>query len=52
MRTRNRTGDPGAAGPMTIDVGRMLRIRITAGLRREGINLPTALETAEPAGTD
>ena len=34
------------------DVGRMLRVRIAAGLRREGINLPTALETAEPAGTD
>jgi moderate conductance mechanosensitive channel len=34
------------------DVGRMLRVRIAAGLRREGINLPTVLETAEPAGTD
>jgi moderate conductance mechanosensitive channel len=34
------------------DVGRMLRVRIAAGLRSEGINLPTALETAEPAGTD
>jgi moderate conductance mechanosensitive channel len=34
------------------DVGRMLRVRIAAGLRREGINLPTALETAQPAGTD
>ena len=33
------------------DVGRMLRVRIAAGLRREGINLPTVLETAEPAGT-
>ena len=32
------------------DVGRMLRIKIAAGLRREGINLPAALETAEPAG--
>jgi hypothetical protein len=30
----------------------MLRVRIAAGLLREGINLPTALETAEPAGTD
>ena len=34
------------------DVGRMLRVRIAAGLRGEGINLPTVLETAEPAGTD
>jgi small-conductance mechanosensitive channel len=34
------------------DVGRMLRVRIAAGLRREGISLPTVLETAEPAGTD
>ena len=34
------------------DVGRMLRVRIAAGLRSKGINLPTALETAEPAGTD
>ena len=34
------------------DVGRMLRVRIAAGLLREGISLPTALETAEPAGTD
>ncbi len=34
------------------DVGRMLRVRIAAGFRREGINLPTVLETAEPAGTD
>src|SRR3984885_12312892 len=34
------------------DVGRMLRVRIAAGFRREGINLPTGLETAEPAGTD
>src|SRR6202453_265613 len=31
-------------------VGRKLRIRIAAGLRREGINLPTALETGEPSG--
>ena len=34
------------------DVGRMLLFRIAAGLRREGINLPTGLETADPAGTD
>jgi small conductance mechanosensitive channel len=37
------------------EVGRELRIRIAAGLRREGINLPTALETGEhpgPAGSD
>ena len=34
------------------DVGRMLRARIAAGLRREGIHLPTGLETAEPTGTD
>jgi moderate conductance mechanosensitive channel len=34
------------------DVGRMLRVRIAAGLRREGISLPTVLETAEPAGND
>jgi moderate conductance mechanosensitive channel len=33
------------------DVGRMLRVRIAAGLRREGITLPPVLETAEPAGT-
>src|SRR5258708_5229820 len=33
------------------DVGRMLRVRIAAGLRREGIILPAVLETAEPAGT-
>jgi small-conductance mechanosensitive channel len=32
------------------DVGRMLRARIAAGLRREGIILPTVLETADPAG--
>jgi small conductance mechanosensitive channel len=34
------------------DVGRMLRVRIAARLLREGINLPTTLETAEPAGND
>jgi small conductance mechanosensitive channel len=33
------------------EVGRILRVRITAGLRREGIRLPADLETAEPAGT-
>jgi small-conductance mechanosensitive channel len=33
------------------DVGRMLRVRIAAGLHRQGINLPTVLETAEPDGT-
>jgi small-conductance mechanosensitive channel len=30
------------------EVGRILRARITAGFRREGINLPAGLETAEP----
>jgi small-conductance mechanosensitive channel len=33
------------------DVGRMLRARIAAGLRREGIHLSAALETAEPTGS-
>ena len=33
-------------------VGRMLRVRIAARLLREGINLPSTLETAEPAGDD
>src|SRR5580693_2253361 len=37
---------------MQFDVGAELRIRIAAGLRREGINLPTALETGEPTGPD
>ena len=32
-------------------VGRILRARIAAGLRHEGINLPPTLETAEPDGT-
>jgi small conductance mechanosensitive channel len=32
-------------------VGRMLRVRIAAGLRREGIYLPPSLEAAEPDGT-
>jgi small conductance mechanosensitive channel len=34
------------------DVGRILRARIAAGLRREGINLPANLDTAGPSGTD
>jgi moderate conductance mechanosensitive channel len=34
------------------DVGRILRVRIAVGLRREGINLPTALETAESPGAE
>jgi small-conductance mechanosensitive channel len=33
------------------DVGRMLRARIAAGLRSEGIHLPAGLDTAEPTGT-
>jgi small-conductance mechanosensitive channel len=33
------------------DVGRMLRVRIAAGLLREGIHLPAELDTAEPTGT-
>jgi small-conductance mechanosensitive channel len=32
------------------DVGRILRARIAAGLVREGIHLPTGLDTAEPTG--
>ncbi|MDQ2813025.1 MAG: mechanosensitive ion channel family protein [Actinomycetota bacterium] len=32
------------------DVGRMLRVRIAAGLRLEGFNLPATLETPEPNG--
>jgi len=32
------------------EVGRILRARITAGFRREGIHLPVDLETAEPTG--
>ena len=32
------------------EVGRILRARITAGFRREGIHLPADLETAEPTG--
>ncbi len=34
------------------DAGRELRVRIAAGLRREGINLATALETGEPTGRE
>lgn len=34
------------------DVGRILRARIAAGLRREGIHLPTVLDTAAPSGTE
>ncbi|HEY7013674.1 MAG TPA: mechanosensitive ion channel family protein [Streptosporangiaceae bacterium] len=34
------------------DVGRILRVRIAIGLRREGINVPTALETAESSGAE
>jgi len=33
------------------DVGRMLRARIAAVLRREGIHLPAGLDTAEPTGS-
>jgi small conductance mechanosensitive channel len=33
------------------DVGRALRARIAAGLLREGIRVPTGLDTAEPTGT-
>ena len=33
------------------DVGRMLRARIAAGLRHEGIKLPANLDTADPTGT-
>jgi len=32
------------------DVGRILRGRVAAGLLREGINLPAAVETVEPNG--
>jgi small-conductance mechanosensitive channel len=34
------------------DVGRILRARIAAGLRDEGIHLPANVDTAEPAGAD
>ena len=33
------------------DVGRILRARIAAGLRREGIHLPANLDTVEPSGS-
>jgi moderate conductance mechanosensitive channel len=33
------------------DIGRALRARIAAAFLREGIHLPTALDTAEPTGT-
>jgi small-conductance mechanosensitive channel len=33
------------------DVGRILRARIAAGLRREGINLPANLDTVGPTGS-
>jgi small-conductance mechanosensitive channel len=33
------------------DVGRILRVRISAGLLHEGIHLPTGLDTQEPSGT-
>jgi small conductance mechanosensitive channel len=33
------------------EVGRILRARITAGFRHEGIHLPADLETADPAAT-
>jgi moderate conductance mechanosensitive channel len=33
------------------DVGRILRARIAAGLRREGIQLPVDLDMAEPTGS-
>jgi small-conductance mechanosensitive channel len=32
-------------------VGRALRVRLTAALLREGINVPAALDTAEPTAT-
>src|SRR5580692_7548095 len=34
------------------DVGRLLRIRIAAALRLEGISVPVAVETADPAGAE
>ena len=34
------------------DVARDLRARIAAGLRDEGIHLPTTIDTAEPTGAD
>jgi len=34
------------------DVGRILRARIAAGFREEGIHLPANIDTAEPTGAD
>ena len=34
------------------DVARILRARITAGLRDEGFHLPANIDTAEPTGAD
>ncbi len=34
------------------DVGRILRARIAAALRHEGINLPPTIDTADPTATD
>jgi small conductance mechanosensitive channel len=34
------------------DVGRILRARIAAGLRREGIQLPVEIDTEEPVGSN
>jgi small conductance mechanosensitive channel len=34
------------------DVGRILRARIAAGLRPEGISLPANLDTAGPSGAE
>ena len=34
------------------DVGRILRARITAALRLEGIRLPATIDTADPTGAD
>jgi small conductance mechanosensitive channel len=33
------------------DVGRILRARIAAGLRREGIHVPVDIDTAAPTGS-
>jgi moderate conductance mechanosensitive channel len=35
---------------MQFDVGRMLRVRVAAGLLREGISLPASVETIAPNG--
>ena len=34
------------------EVGRILRARVATGLRRAGIRLPTAVDTADPSGAD